>query len=135
MPYWAYINQEEISMAESKQYITHMQDNGKILVSEDVIATIVAQAVKDVDGVAGLSTKAVAELADMIGKKNWGKGMKITVGDDNAVVIDCDIVINFGQSVVEVAEAVQNAVSNAVESTAAVSGVKVNVNVCGIMRQ
>ena len=122
-------------MAESKQYITHMQDNGKILVSEDVIATIVAQAVKDVDGVAGLSTKAVAELADMIGKKNWGKGMKITVGDDNAVVSDCDIVINFGQSVVEVAEAVQNAVSNAVESTAAVSGVKVNVNVCGIMRQ
>lgn len=122
-------------MAESKQYITHIQDNGKILVSEDVIATIVAQAVKDVDGVAGLSTKAVAELADMIGKKNWGKGMKITVNDDNAVVIDCDIVINFGQSVVEVAEAVQNAVSNAVESTAAVSGVKVNVNVCGIMRQ
>ena len=122
-------------MAESKQYITHIQDNGNILVSEDVIATIVAQAVKDVEGVVGLSTKAVAELADMIGKKNWGKGMKIVVGEGNALVIDCDIVINYGQSVVTVAEAVQNAVIGAVESTAAVSGVKVNVNVCGIMRQ
>ena len=122
-------------MAESKQYITHIQDNGTIMVSEDVIATIVAHSVKDVEGVVGLSTKAVAELADMIGKKNWGKGMKISVGEDNALVIDCDIVINYGQSVVSVAEAVQNAVINAVESTAAVSGVKVNVNVCGIMRQ
>lgn len=122
-------------MAESKQYITHIQDNGTIMVSEDVIASIVAHAVKDVDGVVGLSTKAVAELADMIGKKNWGKGMKIAIADDNAVTIDCDIVIGYGQSVVAVAEAVQNAVSSAVESTAAVPSVKVNVNVCGIMRQ
>lgn len=122
-------------MAESKQYITHIQDNGTIMVSEDVIATIVAQAIKDVEGVVGLSTKAVAELADMIGKKNWGKGMKIAVSAENAVTIDCDIVIGYGQSVVAVAEAVQQAVISAVESTTGVPAVTVNVNVCGIMRQ
>ncbi|MBE6917373.1 MAG: Asp23/Gls24 family envelope stress response protein [Ruminococcaceae bacterium] len=122
-------------MAENKQYITHIQDNGTIMVSEDVIATIVAHAIKDVEGVVGLSTKAVAELADLIGKKNWGKGMKITVNEDNSVVIDCDIVIVYGQSVVAVAEAVQQAVISAVESTAGVPSVAVNVNVCGIMRQ
>lgn len=122
-------------MAESKQYITHYHDNGKIMVSEDVIVAIVTHAIKDVDGAVGLSTKAVAEFADMIGKKGWGKGMKITVNEDNSVIIDCDIVIGYGQSVVTVAEAVQNAVSSAVESTAGVPSVKVNVNVCGIMRQ
>ena len=122
-------------MAESKQYITHYHDNGTIKVSEDVIVAIVTHAIKEVDGAAGLSTKAVAEFADMIGKKGWGKGMKITVGEDNAVIIDCDIVIGYGQSVVSVAEAVQSAVSSAVESTAGVQSVKVNVNVCGIMRQ
>ncbi len=122
-------------MAENKQYITHIQDNGTIMVSEDVIATIVAHAIKEVEGVVGLSTKAVAELADLIGKKNWGKGMKITVNEDNSVVIDCDIVIVYGQSVVAVAEAVQQAVISAVESTAGVPSVAVNVNVCGIMRQ
>ena len=62
-------------------------------------------------------------------------GMKIAIAEDNVVTIDCDIVIGYGQSVVAVAEAVQNAVSSAVESTAAVPSVKVNVNVCGIMRQ
>ena len=122
-------------MAESKQYITHIQDNGTIMVSEDVIATIVAQAVKDVEGVVGLSTKAVAELADMIGKKNWGKGMKISISENNVLVIDCDVVIAYGQSVVTTAEAVQNAVSSAVESMTGVQNVTVNVNVCGIIRQ
>ena len=122
-------------MAENKQYITHIQDNGTILVSEDVIATIVAQAVKDVEGVVGLSTKAVAELADLIGKKNWGKGMKIVINEDNSVDIDCDVVIAYGQSVVVVAEAVQKAIIGAVESIAGATSATVNVNVCGIMRQ
>lgn len=122
-------------MAESKQYITHIQDHGTIMVSEDVIATIVAHAVKDVEGVVGLSTKAVAELADMIGKKNWGKGMKISIAENNALVIDCDIVIAYGQSVVSTAEAVQMAVSSAVESMTGAKDVSVNVNVCGIIRQ
>ena len=122
-------------MADNKQYITHIQDNGTIVVSEDVIATIVAQAVKEVEGVVGLSTKAVAELADLIGKKNWGKGMKIVVNEDNSLIIDCDVVIVYGQSIVTIAEAVQSAVISAVESTAGVSNITVNVNVCGIMRQ
>ena len=38
-------------MAEYKQYITHAQENGNVLISEDVIATIVEHAVADVDGV------------------------------------------------------------------------------------
>lgn len=122
-------------MADNKQYITQIQDNGTVMISEDVIATIVAQAVTDVEGVVGLSVKPVAELADMIGKKNWGKGMKITVGADNALTIDCDVLVAYGQSVVTVAEAVQVAVVAAVESMTGVQSIAVNVNVCGIAKQ
>lgn len=122
-------------MAENKQYITQIQDNGTVMISEDVIATIVAQAVNDVEGVVGLSVNPVAELADMIGKKNWGKGMKISIGADNALTIDCDVLIAYGQSVVAVAEAVQNAVLAAVESMTGVKTITVNVNVCGIAKQ
>ena len=122
-------------MAENKQYITQIQDNGTVMISEDVIATIVAQAVTDVEGVVGLSVNPVAELADMIGKKNWGKGMKIAIGADNALTIDCDVLIAYGQSVVAVAEAVQSAVLAAVESMTGVKNITVNVNVCGIAKQ
>jgi len=122
-------------MADNKQYITQIQDNGTVMISEDVVATIVAQAVTDVEGVVGLSVNPVAELADMIGKKNWGKGMKITIGADNALTIDCDVLVAYGQSVVTVAEAVQGAVLAAVESMTGVKSITVNVNVCGIAKQ
>lgn len=122
-------------MAENKQYITQIQDNGTVMISEDVVATIVAQAVTDVEGVVGLSVNPVAELVDMIGKKNWGKGMKIAIGADNALTIDCDVLIAYGQSVVTVAETVQASVLAAVESMTGVKNITVNVNVCGIAKQ
>lgn len=122
-------------MADNRQYITQIQDNGSVMISEDVIATIVAQAVADVEGVVGLSVKPVAELAEMLVKKNWGKGMKISIGADNALTIDCDILVAYGQSVVSVAQAVQSAVAAAVESMTGVKSIAVNVQVCGIAKQ
>ncbi len=122
-------------MAETKQYITQKQDNGSVLISEDVIATIVANAVNEVEGTVGLSVKPGADIADMIGKKNWGKGMKITIEQDDTLYIDCNINVGYGQSVMVVAKAVQEAITAALESTAGVKVSAVNVNVCGIIRQ
>ncbi len=122
-------------MADNKQYITQLQDHGSIMISEDVIATIVAQAVKDVEGAVSLSVKPGADIADMIGKKNWGKGMKIQIAEDNAVTVDCEILIGYGQSVMEVARSVQDSVSSALESMTGVKAAAVNINVCGILRQ
>ena len=122
-------------MAENKQYITQTQENGMIMISEDVIATIVANAVAEVDGIVGLSTKPGADIADMIGKKNWGKGMKIIISENDEVSIDCNVNVGYGQSVVTVAKAVQDAVTAAVESTTGIKVTAINVNVCGIIRQ
>lgn len=122
-------------MAESKQYITQQQENGSVMISEDVIATIVANAVTEVDGIVGLSVKPGADIADMIGKKNWGKGMKITIGENDELSIDCNVNVGYGQSVVTVAKAVQDAVTAALESTAGIKVASVNINVCGIIRQ
>lgn len=122
-------------MAEYKQYITQEQENGAVLISEDVIATIVAHAVTDVEGVVGLNTKAGADIAELIGKKNWGKGVKILINEENTLEIDCNVSVSYGQSVVAVAKAVQDAVSTAVESMTGVQIKSINVNVCGIVRQ
>lgn len=122
-------------MAENKQYITKVQDNGTVMISEDVLCTIVEHAVKEVEGVAGLCTKPGADIADMIGKKAWGKGMKIGIAEDNSVTIECNIMVLYGQPIVNVAKAVQEAVTAAIASTAGVPVTTVNVNVCGIVRQ
>ena len=122
-------------MAENKQYITQRQEHGTVLISEDVIATIVSNAINEVDGIVGLSVKPGADIADMIGKKNWGKGMKISIGENEELLVDCNVNIGYGQSVVAVAKSVQNAVTAALESTAGVKVAAVNVNVCGIIKQ
>jgi uncharacterized alkaline shock family protein YloU len=119
-------------MADNKQYITQIQDHGTVMISEDVITTIVAHTIEEVEGVAGLSTKPGADIAEMIGKKNWGKGMKITIGEDDSLRVECNLILSYGQSVVAVANAVQEAVTSALESTTGVKVACVNVNVCGI---
>ena len=121
-------------MAENKQYITQVQENGSVMISEDVVIAIVSNALGEVEGVAGLSTKPGADIVDMIGKKNWGKGMKVHIADDDTVAIDCNVIIAYGHSVVDVAKNVQNALTSAVESMAGVKVTNVNVNVCGIVR-
>ena len=120
-------------MAEYKQYITQIQEGGNVMISEDVIATIVEHTMSEVEGVDSFSTKPGADIADLIGK-NWGKGMKIQIAEDNSVTISCNVVVKFGFSVVDVAKNVQTSLTGAVESMAGVKVNVVNVNVCGIAR-
>ena len=122
-------------MADNKQYITQVQNNGSVMISEDVITTIIEHAVREVEGVIGLSTKPGADIAELIGKKNWGKGIKIAIADNNELTVDCNLIVAYGQSVVAVANAAQEAINSALESMTGVKVVSVNVNICGISAQ
>ena len=122
-------------MAETKQYITQMQDNGSVMISEDVIGTIVDHAVCEIEGVVGLSTKPGADIAELIGKKNWGKGIKVVIAEDDSLQIDCNVIVAYGQNIVTVAANIQQAVSGAIESMSGVKVSSVNVNICEIVRQ
>ncbi len=122
-------------MAENKTYIAQEQENGSVMISEDVIATIVIHTISEVEGVVELNSKPGADIAEMIGKKNWGKGLKITIAENDELAVACNVVIAYGQSVVSVANAVQAAVTGAVESMTGVKVAAVNVNVCGIAQK
>lgn len=122
-------------MAENKQYVAQAQENGSVQISEDVIASIVTHAASEVEGVIGISAKAGSDFAELIGKKHWGKGLKVFVSENNSVVIECDIIVAFGQNVVDIAKAAQTAIINALESMSAIQIEAVNVNICGIVRQ
>ena len=115
-------------MAENKQYITQDQENGSVMISEDVIATIAEHTLTEVDGV-------VKGGAEVTGKKSWGKGMRIAIAEDNTLTIGCNVIVRYGESVVDVAKAVQSAITNAVESITGVTVADVDVNVCGIVRK
>lgn len=120
-------------MAEFKQYITQKQENGAVMISEDVVCAITEQALTDVDGVAALSAKPGSDIVEILGV-NWGKGIRILIAEDNSLRIHCNIVVAYGHSVNDVAAAVQTAVTAAVESMTGVKVNSVDVNVCGIAR-
>ena len=122
-------------MAENKQYIMQSQDNGTVNISEEVIAAIVAHAAVEVEGVAGLNAHPSNDIVELIGKKTSVKGVKVTILENNSVAIDCNVNINYGESIVDISSAVQEAVKTALESLAAIDIASVNVNVCGIVRQ
>ena len=121
-------------MAENRQYIMQSQDGGRVFISEEVVAAIVLQALKEVEGFAGLSTKPGADIADLIGK-NWGKGIKISISDSDELVVECNILAKYGASVVTVAREIQARVLAEVESVAGTKVSQVDVNVCGIVRK
>ncbi len=112
-------------MAENKRYITQVQENGNVMISEDVITSIVAHAVQEVEGIESLHTR-----------KSWsGKNMKIVIAEDNTLTIDCNVIVKYGFSVIDVAKNAQNAITSAVESMAGVKVSQANVNVCHIAHQ
>ena len=119
-------------MSENKQYITHTQDNGCVMISEEVVAAIVLNALKDVEGVSGIGGKLGFDLNAI---KNWGKALHIDIGEANSVCVDCSIIVSYGQSVIDVAKAAQDAITSAVESMTGVKPAAVNINVSGISRQ
>jgi len=122
-------------MAEYKQYISQNQENGNVMISEDVVATIIAHAMAEVEGVGSLGTKPGIGIQDFDTKKNWGKSLKVMIAEDNTVAIDCSLMISYGYSVVDVAAAVQQAITNNVESMTGVKITNVNINICGIVHK
>lgn len=113
-------------MSESKEYVSQTLENGSIHISEEVIAAIAAMAARDVEGVYGLNSNTGA------GKKSAGKGIRLVITEDDEISIDCYIIVLYGHSVVEVAKAVQEAVTSTVESTTGRTVRSVNVSIGGI---
>ena len=117
-------------MAENKQYITQDQENGAVMISEDVIAVITAAAATEVEGVAGLYG-AGKELTELLGIKNQTRGVHIQL-TEQSVRVDLSISVKYGFTVVEVAKAVQDAVYTNIESMTGLKAECVNVNVGGV---
>ncbi len=98
---------------------------GNVKISDDVIAAVSAVALKDIDGVYGLTdgTKNIA-----FGIKTPGKSVRADM-KDGFVVVDIDVVVNYGAHIQEVAWEIQSRVKKEVEVMTGLVVQKVNVNV------
>ena len=104
---------------------------GSVRIADEVVSIIAGMAATEVDGIAGMSGGLVGGIAEILGKKNLAKGVKVEVGDTEAAV-DLYIIVKFGVRIPDVALTVQEKVKNAIESMTGLSVVEVNVHVQGV---
>jgi len=106
-------------------------DIGSIKIANDVVSTIAGLAATEIEGVAGMSGGVVNGIAEILGRKNFTKGVKVEVGEKE-VAIDLYIIVEYGVRIPDVAWKIQENVKKAVENMTGLSVVEVNIHVQGI---
>jgi len=106
-------------------------ETGKIRITDDVVAVIAGVAATEVPGVAGMSGGIVGDVAEILGRKNFTKGVKVEVGQIEAAV-DLYVIIEYGYRIPEVSWEIQEKVKQAIESMTGLSVVEVNIHVQGV---
>jgi len=103
-------------------------DMGSIQIAPEVIEIIAGLATIEVQGVAGMSGGFAGGIAELLGRKNLSKGVKVEVGQREAA-IDVSIIVEYGNRIPEVASDIQRNVKHAIESMTGLNVVEVNVHI------
>lgn len=106
-------------------------DMGNIQIAPEVIEVIAGLATIEVEGVAGMSGGFASGVAELLGRKNLSKGVKVEVGQKEAA-IDVSIIIEYGHRIPAVASGIQANVKQAIESMTGLDVVEVNVHIHGV---
>ncbi len=104
---------------------------GNIRISEEVVATVAGLAAAEVKGVAGMSNNLASGIYDLIGKKNLSKGVKVDINEQE-VIIDLFIVVEYGSRIPEVAWEIQEKVKKSVETMTGLDASKINIHIQGV---
>ncbi|MDD2585356.1 MAG: Asp23/Gls24 family envelope stress response protein [Syntrophomonadaceae bacterium] len=104
---------------------------GSIKIADEVVSTIAGLAAIEVEGVASMSGGWGTDLVEKLGRKNFGKGIKVDVNDDQTI-IDIYIVVEFGYAIPAVAENVQREVKVAVETMTGLNVATINVHIIAV---
>ncbi len=112
-------------------YLIEIKGDGEVRISEDVIATISIVAAESVEGVVEMQSNLKSSVTQMLGVKNLNRGVKVSIGEEEAV-IDVFITVLYGINIVDVCKLVQEKIKEAVENMTDLEVVEVNVHVSGI---
>lgn len=107
--------------------------NGQIQIADEVIGVIAVTAALEVEGVTEGAGNGKG-FVEFFGKRNQTKCVKV-LKEGSEVMLDIEIIVNFGTKVQIAAEEVQKKVKTAVETMTGISVPVVNVAVAGIVKE
>ncbi|MCL2030554.1 MAG: Asp23/Gls24 family envelope stress response protein [Oscillospiraceae bacterium] len=115
-------------MGENRETVITLEANGSLHISEDVVASIIAAAVSEVEGV---TLAGAAGVPEMLGKRSHTKGVRLTL-DARTVNADIAVLVSYGRPIVPLCSKVQETIFNALESMAGLIPGLINIHVSGI---
>jgi uncharacterized alkaline shock family protein YloU len=118
-------------LPNSVQIVESESDLGSVKIADEVVAIIAGLAATEVSGIAGMSGGLAGGIAEMLGRKNLTKGVKVEVGERQTAV-DLFVIVEYGAKIPEVAWHAQEDVKKAIESMTGLDVVEVNVHVQGV---
>ncbi|MBE6033913.1 Asp23/Gls24 family envelope stress response protein [Aminipila sp.] len=105
---------------------------GAVKISDDVVAICVVNAALSTKGVAGLSGGLTDTISrNLLGKEPLKKGIKLSKEDDT-VVIDIYVIVNYGVKIPEVAWNIQKNVKKEIERMVDIPIKTINIHVQGV---
>ena len=104
---------------------------GSVRIGDEVVSMMAGIAALEIPGIAGMSGGIAGGIAELLGRKNLSKGVKVEVGEKEARV-DLYIIIKYGERIPDVAIAVQEIVKKQIETMTGLSVIEVNVHVQGV---
>lgn len=106
-------------------------DLGVVKIADEVVSIIAGLAATEIEGVSSMSGGIGGGIAEVLGRRNLSKGVKVEVGTEEAK-IDIFILVEYGVRIPDVAWSIQESVKKAVENMTGLMVAHVNVHVQGI---
>ena len=122
-------------MAEAENRNTHKvyeKDKiGEVQIADEVVAIIAGLAATEVEGVDSMAGNITNELVGKLGMKNLSKGVKVDVLD-GIVTVSLVLNLNYGYSIKDTTQRVQEKVKAAIENMTGLEVADVNIRVAGV---
>ena len=106
-------------------------DSDSMMITDEAIAVMAGVATSEVRGVAGMSGGFAGGIAEVFGRRNLSKGVKVVTKNDTTTV-DLYVIVKYGYRIPDLAYEIQETVKSTIENLSGIEVDSVNIHIQGI---
>ncbi len=120
---------------ERKTHLVYEKDeNGEVIIADEVVAIIAGIAATEVEGVDSMSGGWSGAIISRMGIRDLSRGVKIEI-DGESVSVALNLTVKYGYPIPKVSEKVQEKVSRAIENMTGLSVKNVDIRIAGLVTE
>ena len=107
------------------------EDSDNMMITDEAIAVMAGVAASEVRGVAGMSGGFAGGIAEVFGRRNLSKGVKVVTKNESTTV-DLYVVVKYGYRIPDLAYEIQETVKSTIEWLSGIVVDADNIHIQGI---